>query len=96
MCVFATASGPLPCVLTGASATKTHIFHAPNNPQEWEASKKRQDVHIDRIEKGVGSLADMAHGMRVGAMACVGRLTSLGLGPWTVPCAGCCSGCSAP
>lgn len=32
--------------------------------QEWENSKKRQDAQLDRLEKGVGSLADMARGMQ--------------------------------
>ncbi|KIZ06618.1 Syntaxin-72 [Monoraphidium neglectum] len=31
---------------------------------EWENSKKRQDAQLDRLEKGVGSLADMARGMQ--------------------------------
>ncbi|KAI8464827.1 MAG: Qc-snare protein, SYP7-family [Monoraphidium minutum] len=32
--------------------------------QEWENSKKRQDAQMDRLEKGVGGLADMARGMQ--------------------------------
>lgn len=36
--------------------------------QEWENSKKRQDAQLDRLEKGVGSLADMARGMQVGIL----------------------------
>ena len=32
--------------------------------QDWEQSKKRQDAQLDRIERGVGTLADMAKGMQ--------------------------------
>jgi len=35
--------------------------------QEWEYAKKRQDMQLDRIERGVGTLADMAKGMQVRA-----------------------------
>jgi hypothetical protein len=31
---------------------------------EWEQSKKRQDAQLERLERGVGSLADMARGMQ--------------------------------
>ena len=32
--------------------------------QEWEVSKKRQEAQLDRVERGVGTLADMARGMQ--------------------------------
>jgi hypothetical protein len=32
--------------------------------QEWEASKKRQDSQLDKLEAGLGGLADMARGMQ--------------------------------
>lgn len=32
--------------------------------QEWEYAKKRQDAQLDRIEKGVGTLGDMAKSMQ--------------------------------
>lgn len=33
-------------------------------PQEWEYAKMRQDAQLDRIEKGVGTLGEMAKGMQ--------------------------------
>lgn len=33
--------------------------------QEWEYAKVRQDAQLERIERGVGTLGDMAKGMQV-------------------------------
>jgi hypothetical protein len=33
--------------------------------QEWQASKRKQDAQLDRVERGVGNLAEMARGMQV-------------------------------
>lgn len=35
--------------------------------QAWEVAKKRQDAQLERIERGVGNLGDMARGMQVRA-----------------------------
>jgi len=32
--------------------------------QEWEYAKVRQDAQLERIERGVGTLGDMAKGMQ--------------------------------
>lgn len=34
--------------------------------QEWQYAKVRQDAQLERIEKGVSTLGDMAKGMQVG------------------------------
>ncbi len=50
----------LPCMLL-------HSYHPPSHLsrlQEWEYAKVRQDAQLERIERGIGTLGDMAKGMQ--------------------------------
>jgi hypothetical protein len=48
-----------------ARATPSPHLHFILSPQDWQNSKLRQDAQLDRLEKGVATLNDMAKGMQV-------------------------------
>lgn len=56
--------------LINSTAAWRRTFRDPNTYsltvlQEWEYAKVRQDAQLERIERGVGTLGDMAKGMQV-------------------------------
>lgn len=49
-----------------ARHVNTRACQSPDvNSQDWEHSKRRQDAQLERVERGVGTLADMARSMQV-------------------------------
>lgn len=62
MCVCRLCALPTVSVDCVSVTTPTH---PPVGLQEWEYAKVRQDAQLERIERGVGTLADMAKGMQV-------------------------------